>query len=394
MSDNLHPGLHPDVESLNAFIEGVLPEHERLECLAHLAECSRCREIVYLAQEAAAVQEPGPVRVSKPWFARVPVLVAAAAACLIVFSIGVYRFALPEKRAPEQIATLRTPAPENLPQAPAPLPAPKKTVPARRPGVKRPPDTRPDASSSPPTVAAATPPPLPAPAAPEPRTVAKPKVASVIGKDTPANDLAAISGTVTDATGGVVAGASVTVHPIAGTSSSNVRTDQKGQFNLDGLTPGQYELQIDSPGFRRASKQVDLQPRETAKVDSLLEIGSTASTVEVTADPATLNTQTSSVIVSKAKRTGALPSKLPPAMTVANGKLTLAVDTNGALFLSKNAGRSWKAVKPTWQGKVVLVVTPPEVPGASNAVFQLTTDSEAVWLSRDGNRWYPAPPPR
>jgi len=63
MSEQLHPGLHPDADSLNAFIEGVLPEHERLQCMAHLAECSRCREVVFLAHEpppAPAASAPTP----------------------------------------------------------------------------------------------------------------------------------------------------------------------------------------------------------------------------------------------------------------------------------------------------------------------------------------------
>ncbi len=55
MSEYLQPGLHPDPDSLNAFIEGVLPEHERLQCLAHLAECPACREVVYLAEEPLVV---------------------------------------------------------------------------------------------------------------------------------------------------------------------------------------------------------------------------------------------------------------------------------------------------------------------------------------------------
>jgi len=45
--------LHPDAESLNAFVEQALPELERGQVMAHLAECGRCRQVVYLAQEAA-----------------------------------------------------------------------------------------------------------------------------------------------------------------------------------------------------------------------------------------------------------------------------------------------------------------------------------------------------
>src|SRR5947208_14164738 len=90
MSEHLHPGLHPDPDSLSAFIEGVLPEHERLQCLAHLAECSQCREVVYLAQEPTPVPASGPAPAWRRWFAPVPVLAAAAAACIVVVPAAWY----------------------------------------------------------------------------------------------------------------------------------------------------------------------------------------------------------------------------------------------------------------------------------------------------------------
>jgi len=73
------------------------------------------------------------------------------------------------------------------------------------------------------------------------------------------------------------------------------------------------------------------------------------------------------------------------------GKVILAVDSSGALFFSGNSGKSWKAVKSQWPGKVVGLLTPPELPQAPKAAFQLTTDAGSIWLSRDGRRWYPAP---
>ena len=87
-----------------------------------------------------------------------------------------------------------------------------------------------------------------------------------------------------------------------------------------------------------------------------------------------------------------LPSKLPAVSTAVKGKLILAADSAGALFLSRNTGKNWKAVKPLWRGKVVRLVALAEP--APAAVFQLTADSGAVWLSRDGSHWYPAPPQR
>ena len=45
--------LHPDADSLNAFVEQALAGSEREQVQAHLAACSRCRQVIYLAQEAA-----------------------------------------------------------------------------------------------------------------------------------------------------------------------------------------------------------------------------------------------------------------------------------------------------------------------------------------------------
>jgi hypothetical protein len=50
-------GFHPDAESLSAFSEQALNERERMEVLAHLAVCGRCRQVVALAREAADAGE-------------------------------------------------------------------------------------------------------------------------------------------------------------------------------------------------------------------------------------------------------------------------------------------------------------------------------------------------
>lgn len=47
------PGRHPDADELNAFAEQALSERERGTIAAHLAECAGCREVVFLAREAA-----------------------------------------------------------------------------------------------------------------------------------------------------------------------------------------------------------------------------------------------------------------------------------------------------------------------------------------------------
>jgi hypothetical protein len=109
-----------------------------------------------------------------------------------------------------------------------------------------------------------------------------------------------------------------------------------------------------------------------------------------------------------------LPSKRFAVSTISNGIETLAVDSTGDLFLSKDAGKSWRRVAHQWTGKAVRVnlgssssmrqpvstkassaggtastelepVTPAAVPPAGG--FELTSDTGVTWSSSDGLAW-------
>jgi hypothetical protein len=388
MSDHLQPGFHPDVDSLNAFIEGVLPEHERAECLVHLAECSRCREIVYLAQEpisdrAPAVSDRAPFW--KRWFGPIPVLAAAALACLLV-GFAFYRQSL-RPAPPPQLSALNAPMSAVMPPEPPPASAPPAApVPkvVRRVEPKIQPEERLVAPPAPqpadiPAPTASPPPPVPSPqarAAPQALAFSSTGSRALMARPT------GISGTVTDPGGAVLSGATVTLQPASGDPVLNTRTDTTGQFNFSGLAPGHYEIRTSMQGFTQASRQIDVQPQEIAKADSMLQLGSAAETVTVEASAAAINTESRAVF----GRIAGLANE-PAAVSVAKGKITLKADSSGVLYISNNSGKSWKTVKPVWQGKVVRLVTPPDVPAPPKAVFQLATDSGAVWFSRDGSRW-------
>ncbi len=405
MSEYLHPGLHPDADSLTAFIEGVLPEHERLDCLAHLADCPRCRDIVYLAQEpvAPAPIPTEPIPFWKRWFTPVPILAAAVVFVLLV-SIGVYR-EIQVKRVEPALTAVATspierPAPlsEPVPLKEPPAPRAAKSIATRQPAIVR--DAVPIAA--PVTTAPRA---VPVSPAPPPTPAAEPRFAA-LSNSAPNTATAGIAGTVTDPAGSVLPGAVVTVRPVAGVSNLGTRTDNKGQYTFAGLMPGQYELQFVSPGFKEMKKRIELEPQLVAKADSRLEIGAVNETVTVNAEAPLLKTESGvvgGVIAGQAAsalpllppnaRTGPvseLPGKLPPSTTASKDKLMLKVDSAGALFVSKNSGKSWKTVKPTWSGKVVRV----ESAHDASAVFQLTNDSGSVWLSRDGTHWSPASAPR
>jgi len=208
---------------------------------------------------------------------------------------------------------------------------------------------------------------------------------------------AGISGTVTDPSGATIPQATIQLRQLAGNGTTNARTDRSGEFKFSGLAPGQYELQITAPGFRQTTQRVEVQPQQMAAVTARLEVGSMAETVQVEANASVVQTQSSQVGRSKKAvplETPPLPSKLPTRIEVKSGKIMLSVDSAGALFFSGNSGKSWKAIKSPWTGKVVSLVTPPTLTQDSKALFQLTTDSGSVWLSQDGRRWYPVRPPR
>jgi hypothetical protein len=382
MSERLHPEVHPDADSLSAFVEGVLPEHERAECLAHLAECSRCREVVFLAQAAPA---------RRRWLRPMPVLAAAAVLCVALLGAWLYLRSGTQAPAPNMVAQApqaSSPSPDKRVDAPAPRPVVRKRIP-RAPRRSQPspaPVTTPEAARTapvPPIVESAVSiPPAPQP----PPLVVETELAS-------AEVASGIFGVVTDPSGASVPQATVQLRQIAGNSTTTARTDVAGQFKFRGLSPGQYELQIAAPGFRQTSQRVEVRPQEVAAVKSELQVGSVMETVQINAAPSAIQTEMSST--SRRMRVPPeprpLPSKLQAEIMVTRRKVILAVDSSSALFFSGNSGKSWKAVKPQWPGKVARLVTPPELPQASKAVFQLTTDTGSIWLSRDGRHWYSAP---
>jgi len=237
MSEHLQTGMHPEPDSLNAFIEGVLPEHERLECLAHLADCARCREIVFAAQEPAAAEEP----VREPWWKRwlgpIPALTSAAVAAALLVSVVAYRNNKPDP-LPAPPAAVRTEAPRRAqPQAIAKSTPAPQTHPARKTLVA----PQPLAAPITPLVAS---PPANAPAA-----IGQTDLA--LNKVPPATTPPGVAGRVTDATGGSISGAVVTINPAGASASTSSRTDPQGQFAISGVHPGEYDLQVSAPGFTK-----------------------------------------------------------------------------------------------------------------------------------------------
>src|SRR3984893_17171789 len=58
-----------------------------------------------------------------------------------------------------------------------------------------------------------------------------------------------ITGTITDQTGGVVAGATVTVLDVDRGAPRNLTTGDSGEYNAPNLLPGSYSVRAEAKGF-------------------------------------------------------------------------------------------------------------------------------------------------
>src|SRR5579862_1352796 len=64
-----------------------------------------------------------------------------------------------------------------------------------------------------------------------------------------------ILGTVTDQSGGVVAGATVSVVDTQRGVTRTLVTDDAGEYNAPNLTPGQYTVRAEAKGFKKLERQ-------------------------------------------------------------------------------------------------------------------------------------------
>jgi hypothetical protein len=103
---------------------------------------------------------------------------------------------------------------------------------------------------------------------------------------------ATISGTVTDATGGVLPTAEVTVTNVdTGVTRSTV-ADEQGRYRLTNLNIGQYEVSASLAGFQTAQRRgIALTIGREAVVDLALSLGDVTEDVTVTGDAPLVDTR-------------------------------------------------------------------------------------------------------
>ena len=95
---------------------------------------------------------------------------------------------------------------------------------------------------------------------------------------------ASLEGTVTDKSGAVVAGATVTITNQATGVSRNSVTGDSGFYRITGLPPGRYKVEVEAPSFKKSSTpNVDVLAETVNAANVILDTGSASETVSVTA---------------------------------------------------------------------------------------------------------------
>ncbi len=105
-----------------------------------------------------------------------------------------------------------------------------------------------------------------------------------------------ILGTVTDATGAMVAGARVAVVNSGTNSRFEVQTSEEGGYTAPLLPPGNYKVVVVANGFRTFEQSgIQLRIQQQARVDVALQVGEVSESVSVRGDAAIVEATTSSV---------------------------------------------------------------------------------------------------
>jgi hypothetical protein len=105
-----------------------------------------------------------------------------------------------------------------------------------------------------------------------------------------------VQGTVTDAAGGSVAGATVTLISKETSQTQTTTTSDGGFYRFTGLAPGLYSITVEQSGFKkRLVEDVKIDAESVRGQDVSLEIGGISEVVTVQAENVGLQTEDANV---------------------------------------------------------------------------------------------------
>ena len=105
-----------------------------------------------------------------------------------------------------------------------------------------------------------------------------------------------VTGRVTDPSGAVIPGASVTLTNVNTNAVRNAETAEAGGYTFPSVPPGFYRLRTELSGFKAAvSEPFEVQVQQVVRLDMVLQLGQISETVEVAATADLLQAETATV---------------------------------------------------------------------------------------------------
>jgi len=109
------------------------------------------------------------------------------------------------------------------------------------------------------------------------------------------SDTGRIAGTITDASGAVVSGATINVTNVGKDRTVTVQSGGAGEYSVPALSPGDYKVAVTAPNFKSETRAVTLQVQQTLPLDFSLSAGATTENVQVTGAAPIIATDSSDI---------------------------------------------------------------------------------------------------
>ena len=166
-----------------------------------------------------------------------------------------------------------------------------------------------------------------------------------------AQNSGSITGTVRDSSGGVIAGADVTVTNVEKGTTFSAKTNSDGDYLVAGLVAGTYNVTVAQTGFKKyESRGVVLEVAQKARIDVSLQVGEVSTEVAVegsgVANVETQSAEISGVVTQKEISQIVLNGRnftqlvnLVPGVSNQTGQDEGTVGINGNVSMSINGGR-------------------------------------------------------
>jgi hypothetical protein len=106
---------------------------------------------------------------------------------------------------------------------------------------------------------------------------------------------ARLTGTITDTSGAVVSGATVSATNLGTQRIETAQSDSVGNYVIPTLPPGVYQVKVSQAGFYSVTQNITLQTQQVANLNVELKIGQVQETVEVTSNVPLVEAATSNI---------------------------------------------------------------------------------------------------